>query len=318
MFYRTRLLSLLSLILLTLAVFVLLRDLQFSEQVDRQILLQLRLPLVLCAMMVGASLATSSALLQVMLRNPLADPGIIGISSGASLFAAIYLLIGGSLSAVLLEYGLPLFSFIGALLSTLLIYVLARRLSLVSGSGVILAGIAISTLSGGIIAWLYFFSDAQSLRNLTFWLLGSLHQASLQLVLLALLPVCLALGVVIIQGRALNWLYMGQRSAQLAGLDIVRFYPRMLLVSAFLVGVAVSLAGSIAFVGLLVPHLLRNVFGFDNRFILPASALLGAILMLLVILVSDLFGGVAVPVSMLTATLGGPVFLYSVIKLAAR
>ncbi|ALS98533.1 FecCD family ABC transporter permease [Lacimicrobium alkaliphilum] len=318
MFYRTRLLGLLSLILIVLAFFVLLRDLQLEQAVDRRILLHLRLPLVLCAILVGASLAASSALLQVMLRNPLADPGIIGITSGASLFAAIYLLMGGSLSLALMQYGLPLFSFIGALLSTLLIYLIARRLSLVSGSGVILAGIAISTLSGGVIAWLYFFTDAQSLRNLTFWLLGSLHQASLQLVLMALIPVSLALGYLIIQGRALNWLYLGQRSAQLAGLDIRRFYPKMLLASAFLVGVAVSLAGSIAFVGLLVPHLLRNVFGYDNRFILPASALLGAILLLLVILVSDLFGGVAVPVSMLTATLGGPVFLYSVIKLADR
>lgn len=134
-----------------------LRDLQLEQAVDRSILLHLRLPLVLCAVVVGASLAASSALLQVILRNPLADPGIIGITSGASLFAAIYLLMGASLSASLMQYGLPLFSFIGALLSTLLIYFIARRLSLVSGSGVILAGIAISTLSGGIIAWLYFF-----------------------------------------------------------------------------------------------------------------------------------------------------------------
>lgn len=302
--------------LLALSVWTLSHGLQWQSEVDRQILLHLRLPLVASALLVGACLASSSAILQVMLRNPLADPGLIGITSGASLFAAIYLLAGGAALAGVATYGLPLFSFIGALLSTLLIYAIAKRLGLESGAGVILAGIAISTLSGGVIAWLYFLADAQSLRNLTFWLLGSLHQADIRLVGLATPLVLLLLVYVLRQGQALNWLYFGNHAAQLRGLDVARFYPRMLLVSALLVGIAVSLAGSIAFVGLLVPHLLRNFFGHDNRFVLPASALLGAILLLLVVAVSNVFGGVVVPVSMLTATLGGPVFLYSVIRLA--
>ncbi|MDF2179912.1 iron chelate uptake ABC transporter family permease subunit [Aliiglaciecola sp. CAU 1673] len=301
-----------------LSIILLFHQIDLASLTDKQILLQLRLPLVLCALMVGACLAVSSAFLQVMLKNPLADPGIIGISSGASLFAALYLLSGGWLGLTLSQYGLPLFSFIGAMLSTLLIYAIARRLVMVSASAVILAGIAISTLSGGIIAWLYFFSDAQSLRNLTFWLMGSLHQADLQLVLLSLPLVVMLLFYALRQARALNWLYLGRTEAQVAGLDVTRFYPRLLLTCALLVGIAVSLAGSVAFVGLLVPHLLRNLFGYDNRFILPASALCGALLMLLVLLVSKAFGGVAVPVSMLTATLGGPLFLYSVLKLGGR
>lgn len=301
-----------------LAVFLLLRQLDLGVPVDRQILWQLRLPLVLCALMVGACLAVSSAFLQIMLNNPLADPGIIGISSGASLCAALYLLGGSWLGIGMMQYGLPLFSFVGAGLSTLLIYAIARRHLLTSGSAVILAGIAISTLSGGAVAWLYFFADAQSLRNLTFWLMGSLHQADLSLVLIILPAVVLLLTYALRQARALNWLYLGRTEAQVAGLDVTAFYPRMLLTCALLVGMAVSLAGSIAFVGLLVPHLLRQVFGFDNRIILPASALGGALLMLLVVLASLAFDGVAVPVSMLTATLGGPLFLYSVVKLGGR
>ncbi|GAA0346105.1 vitamin B12 ABC transporter permease BtuC [Bowmanella denitrificans] len=304
------------LVMIALSVGIAVKGLQLDAQIDQQILWQLRLPLVGSAILVGASLAVSSALLQVMLRNPLADPGLIGITSGASLFAAIYLLLGGASLAGFASYGLPLFSFLGALLSTFLIHAIARRLGLDSGAGVILAGIAISTLGGGVIAWLYFLADAQSLRNLTFWLLGSLHQADLLLISLTLLPVCGLIGYAMMQGQALNWLYFGGQAAQVAGLDVKAFYPRMLLISALLVGIAVSLAGSIAFIGLLVPHLLRNLFGHDNRFILPASAMTGAILLLMVVWVSGAFGGVAVPVSMLTATLGGPVFLYSVIRLA--
>ncbi|MBN7820672.1 FecCD family ABC transporter permease [Bowmanella yangjiangensis] len=303
-------------VLLGLAALTAMQGLQWSSAVDQQILLHLRVPLVGSAILVGACLAASSAILQVMLRNPLADPGLIGITSGASLFAAIYLLAGGATLTGLAAYGLPLFSFIGALLSTLLIYAIAKRLGLESGTGVILAGIAISTLSGGVIAWLYFLADAQSLRNLTFWLLGSLHQADLKLVSFAAPLVVALLIYVLRQGQPLNWLYFGNQAAQLRGLNVARYYPRMLLASALLVGIAVSLAGSIAFIGLLVPHLLRNLFGHDNRFVLPASALLGAILLLVVVAISNGFGGVVVPVSMLTATLGGPVFLYSVVRLA--
>lgn len=287
----------------------------FRSSVEQQILIQIRLPMVLTAIAVGAALSVSSALLQVLLRNPLADPGIIGISSGASLFAAIYLLAGGVWGWTGMQYGLPLFCFAGAMLSTLLIYMLARRLVSLNGSSVILAGIGISTIAGAIIAWLYFFSDAQALRNLTFWLMGSLMQTDLALISMTLPVILLLVAYSIRQAKPLNWLYFGHKTALLAGLDVSRFNRHILLCSALLVGIAVSLAGSIAFVGLLVPHLLRNFCGHDNRFILPASALGGALLLMLVLILSKSFGGVAVPVSMLTASLGGPVFLYSLSRI---
>lgn len=286
----------------------------FNDPIEKQIFLQLRLPLVLTAALVGSALSVSSACLQVLLRNPLADPGIIGITSGASLFAAIFLLTGGYFSFAQLQIWLPIFCFIGAIVSTFAIYLLARRLPDM-GSSVILAGIAISTLSGAIIAWLHLFSDAQAMRNLTFWLMGSLHQADWQILSIAL-PVCLILlAFVLSQSKQLNWYYFGANNAQLAGVNVKRFNRRMLLACALLVGIAVSIAGSIAFVGLLVPHLLRNIFGHDNRFILPASALCGALLLMMVVMVSDLFTGINIPVSMLTATLGGPIFFYSLVRL---
>ena len=308
-----------SLLLIISAVLVLLVDLNdpFNNQIERQILLQLRLPTVLTAFIVGAGLAVSSASLQVLLRNPLADPGIIGISSGASLCAALLLLLGGGLSFAYLQYILPLFCFLGAMLSTLLIYVISRRMA-VGSSAVILAGIGISTISGALIAWLYFFSDAQSMRNLTFWLMGSLHQADWSILSIVLPPMILLLVYTLRQGKYLNWYYFGGSTAQLAGLDIKAFSQKMLLICALMVGICVSISGSIAFIGLLVPHLLRNVFGFDNRFILPASALLGGTLLMWVLLLSNSFGGINVPVSMLTASIGGPVFLYSVSRLGRR
>jgi iron complex transport system permease protein len=286
----------------------------FTNAVEQQILLKLRLPLVLTACLVGAALAISSANLQVLLHNPLADPGIIGITSGASLCAAVFLLLGGQLAPNIVQYVLPLCCFLGAILSTTLIYGVARKLAN-NHSAVILAGIAISTISGAIVAWLHFFSDAQSMRNLTFWLMGSLHQTDWPILLFAT-PLLLSLITYLsCQGRALNWYYFGHNSAQLAGLDVRKFHKKMLLLCALSVGAAVSMAGSIAFVGLLVPHLLRNFFGFDNRFILPASALLGACLLLWVELLSGWLLGISLPVSMITATLGGPIFLYSIARM---
>lgn len=290
-------------------------DLAVFSAVDQQIFLQLRLPVVLTAVTVGASLAVSSAVLQVLLRNPLADPGMIGITSGASLFAAMVLLVGGTSGFILshLQYTLPLFCFIGASLSTLLISEIARRIP-GADSAVILTGIAISTLCGAMIAWMYLFSDAQSLRNLTFWLMGSLHQADWTILSVAIPVMLLLLVYLCMQGKPLNWFYFGANDARLAGLDVSRFNHKMLLCAAVLVGCAVSVAGSIAFVGLLVPHLLRNFFGHDNRFILPGAALVGATLMVAVVILSDAISGTQIPVSMITATLGGPVFLISLIR----
>ena len=319
MFIRPPLLISFLLCLFGLAGFALVQGLAapFQQGVDQQILLLFRLPLVITAMLVGAGLAVSSACLQVLLRNPLADPGIIGITSGASLFAAFMLLLGADVSLTYLQYLLPLACFTGALVSTFVIYAIAKRLQ-GFGTSVILAGIAISTLSGAVIAWLHLVSDAQSMRNLIFWLMGSLHQADWPILMIAGPLMMMLLAYLIAQGKKLNWFYFGATDAQLAGLDVKGFNTKMLLASALLVGAAVSIAGSIAFVGLLVPHLLRNVFGHDNRFIVPASALVGAMLMVLVVMINNGNAGMTIPVSMLTATLGGPLFLYSIVRLGKQ
>ena len=277
------------------------------------ILYQLQLPLALTATLVGAALSVSGATLQVVLRNPLADPGIVGITSGASLVAAVLLLATPQWAENYLHYILPVGCFIGALATTFIIYKLARRL-LGSSTAVILSGIAISTLSGAAIAWLYLFSDANSLRNLTFWLMGSLYQTTWPILVVGAPLVIAALAFQFSNASKYNRLYAGDVAATSSGVDVHKLTERSLVACAVAVGAAVSMAGSIAFVGLLVPHILRLLIGHNNRLLLPLCALVGASLLLLVALCSELTRAITLPVSMITATLGGPLLIWALLK----
>ncbi|GGF81991.1 FecCD family ABC transporter permease [Alteromonas lipolytica] len=277
------------------------------------ILTHLQLPLALTAVLVGSALCVSGAALQVVLRNPLADPGIIGIASGASLTAAMVLILMPEWMVDTLHYSLPMACFAGALLSTWIIYRLSARLRGLN-TAVILAGIAITTLTSAIMGWLYLFADAQSMRNLTFWVMGSLHQADGWILLWSgplIVGSCL---FILSRAKSLNYLYSGDLVARSAGIDPQQQSKFILLASALAVGCAVAIAGSIAFLGLLVPHYLRLMLGNDNRIVLPASALCGATMLLLVAFVSDLLPYASLPVSMVTATIGGPLLLFALLK----
>ena len=280
---------------------------------QQHLILQLTLPLAVTAVLVGAALSASAACLQVLLSNPLADPSIIGISSGASLFAAVVILSGLPSLVQYFHYWLPVACFVGALLSTLLVYGIARRLQS-SPVAVVLAGIAISTLSGAVIGWLYYFADAQAMRNLTFWLMGSLYQADAKILTVAAPIILIALGFVIVKASSLNRLYLGDSTAKASGVDVLMLNKQLILACSLLVGVAVAIAGSIAFLGLLVPHVLRLCFGFDNRLIITISAMCGASLLLLIAIVSELWAITAFPVSMLTASIGGPIFIFALLR----
>ncbi len=289
-----------------------------SSDIERHIILNIRLPVLLTAIAVGSAIALSSAALQVLLRNPLADPGIIGISAGASLMAAIVLLTGSltlasSQTEALSYYILPIACFVGALMSSFVIYALARRLRS-SMSAVILAGIGISTIAGAIIGWLFIYAPPQSIKNLSFWLMGSLHNTNYTSLAFAL-PIIMISGTLLLcQGTKFNWLYLGASAAQLKGIDPIKFERKVLILAALLVGTAVSIAGSIAFIGLLIPHFVRQIIGHDNRVVLPVSAIMGAVLLIMTALINEWLFDMIVPVSMLTATIGGPLFIYSLVK----
>lgn len=277
------------------------------------ILFQLQLPLAITATVVGAALCVSGAALQVVLRNPLADPGIVGISSGASLVAALVLILAPTKVIEHLHYGLPLACFAGALLSTWIIVRLSSRLRGLN-TAVILAGIAITTLSSAIMGWLYLFADAQSMRNLTFWIMGSLYQADGWILMWSAPLIIVSCWIIIAKAGALNYLYAGDITARSAGVEPVKLSRTVLVCAALAVGAAVAIAGSIAFIGLLVPHYLRLLLGHDNRLLLPACALTGSTLLLLVALLTDVLPFATLPVSMITATVGGPLLLYAMVK----
>lgn len=289
-----------------------------SSDIELHIFLNIRLPVLLTAIAVGSAIAMSSGALQILLRNPLADPSIIGISAGASLMAAIVLLTGSfalmpSALNSMSYYILPLACFFGALLSSFIIYALARKLQ-ASISAVILAGIGISTIAGAIIGWLFIYAPPQSIKNLSFWLMGSLHNTNFTSLAFAVPIIVVSMALLLVQAKRLNWLYLGTTAAQLKGLDPLKFERRILILAALLVGTSVSIAGSIAFIGLLVPHFVRHMVGHDNRVVLSVSGLMGATLLILTALLNEWLFDMIVPVSMLTASIGGPLFIYSLLK----
>ena len=301
------------LVIISLAVVLVSWNAVDEPAIRQHIALHFTAPLILTSILVGAALSMSAASLQVLLNNPLADPGMIGISSGASLMAAIVLLTGSAAGITHFQYWLPIACFVGALLSTVFVYQIARRLQH-APIAVILAGIAMSTLTGACIAWLYYFADAQSIRNLTFWLMGSLYQADWSVLAIAGPIIGVALVVLCTSAKSLNQLYLGHKVASASGLDITKLNKLLLLSCAIAVGCAVSIAGSIAFVGLLVPHVLRMLLGHDNRLILPASGMVGALVMLLIALLTEVWSVTTLPVSMLTASIGGPLFIWALVR----
>lgn len=290
---------------------------------ELHILLLIKLPICITAIIVGSCIASGSAALQTTLNNPLADPGIIGISSGASLVAAIFLVFVSASSASESEnisslfahlqnyslYYLPLMCFIGAALSGLLIYQLSKKTGGAIAS-VILAGIAISTLFSAVVGWIYLVAPPQSLQSLTFWLMGSLSYTNFTSLIIVLPIAGIALYLLMNKSSMLNLLYLGEQAAMSAGVNAKKIQSQIFILVAVLIGMSVSIAGSIAFLGLLVPHFVRQLHGYDNKQVIVYSAMLGSIVMLLCAIINEYFSNTAIPISMLTASIGAPLFIY--------
>lgn len=275
---------------------------------------QIRLPRALLGLAVGAVLALAGVAMQGLFRNPLADPGLIGVSSGAALGAALAIvgsaLLGG-LPDWLAPWLLSASAFVGGLGVTALVYRLGRRDGETRVATMLLAGIALSALAGAGIGLFSYLADDSTLRSLTFWNLGSLNGASYAR-LWPLLPVCLGVALWLPRrAAALNALLLGESEARHLGFDVERLKRELVLCVALGVGAAVAAAGMIGFVGLVVPHLVRLLTGPDHRRLLPAAALAGATLLLLADLAARLVLAPAeLPIGTLTALLGAPFFLY--------
>nr|WP_298116960.1 iron chelate uptake ABC transporter family permease subunit [uncultured Pseudomonas sp.] len=282
------------------------------------ILGQIRLPRTLLGLTVGAVLALCGVAMQGLFRNPLADPGLVGVSSGAALGAAIAIVGGaalGGLPEAFAPYLLSFSAFLGGLGVTALVYRLGRRNGETSVATMLLAGIALTALAGAAIGLFTYLADDSTLRTLTFWNLGSLNGASYA----RLWPLLLVTAAVALwlprRAKALNALLLGESEARHLGFAVERIKRELVFCTALGVGAAVAAAGMIGFVGLVVPHLMRLLVGPDHRVLLPASALAGASLLLLADLAARLLLAPAeLPIGIVTALIGAPFFLYLLVR----
>jgi iron complex transport system permease protein len=277
------------------------------------ILFELRLPRIVLAAAVGAVLASSGAVMQGLFRNPLADPSLIGVSSGASVGAALVIVAAGPLLEQSAQGALSLVAagaFAGGFLASLLVYRLATGSGGTSVATMLLAGIAIGALAGALHNLLGYFADNDMLRQISLWQMGSLSSATWPRALLAAAVAALLLAAFPRDSAALNALLLGESQARYLGIDVQRVKRRLILLTALGVGVSVAAAGLVAFVGLVIPHLVRLLIGPDHRGLVPCAALAGALLLLAADnLARVLVAPAELPTGVLTALLGAPFFV---------
>ncbi|MEI7264713.1 iron ABC transporter permease, partial [Pectobacterium carotovorum] len=280
--------------------------------------LNIRVPRVLLAILVGGALACSGAIMQGLFRNPLADPGLLGISSGAALCVALTIVLPLGLPPLLALYGPMFAAFAGSLAITAIIFILSR-----SEQGgltrLLLAGIALNALCLALIGVLTYISTDQQLRQFSLWGMGSLGQAQWPMLLVASTLVIPATIATLYYAHRLNVLQLGDEEAHYLGVNVKRTKYTLLLLSSLLVGVAVAVSGVIGFIGLIIPHLMRMHLGADHRWLIPGSILGGACLLLFAdTLARTLLAPAEMPVGLLSSLIGGPYFLWLIVQHKGR
>ncbi|HCE3017143.1 TPA: iron ABC transporter permease [Vibrio parahaemolyticus] len=276
---------------------------------------EIRLPRTILCMFIGAILAICGVVMQGLFRNPLAEPGIIGVSAGAALGGAFAIVVFAEFSQnhpqLMNLAALPLFAFLGGALTTVLVYWLGTNKFGTSVTIMLLAGVAISALSGAAIGFLNFSADDQMLRDLTLWSMGSLAGANWAGIGLASVTLVVLLFWFHEKAMSLNALLLGESEARHLGVPVQKLKRQLILLSAVGVGVTVSICGAIGFIGLVIPHLGRMLAGPDHRTLLPISALLGALLLTCADMIARvLLAPAELPVGIVTALIGAPFFIY--------
>lgn len=278
------------------------------ERVPESVLWNVRFPRIVLALLVGASLGCAGALMQGVFGNPLAEPGVIGVSSGAAVGAVAVIALGLDFLGT---WTVSAVAFVSGLATVLLVYAMSRSGGRTEVVTLILTGIAVNAFAGALIGLFLFFADTAAVNQITFWQLGSLSQATWPKVL-AVLP-CAVVGLTLapLYAGRLDLLALGERPARHLGVDVERLRLLLVLVIALLTAAAVSVSGIISFVGLVVPHLLRMAAGPGHRFLIPASALLGALVLLGADLTARTVAAPAeLPLGVLTALIGSPFFFW--------
>jgi iron complex transport system permease protein len=274
-----------------------------------RIVLEVRLPRVILAALVGAALATAGATYQGLFRNPLADPYLIGVAQGASLGAVTGFLMPISLN--LAGFGvIPVFAFVGAFVATIAVYMLARTGKTVPTTTLILAGVALGALLSSIVSYLTITSD-EKLHGIIFWMMGSFALSQWKEVLVALPYIAVGIIVILIFSRMINVMQLDEEQAQQLGVNVERLKLILLAAATLITAASVAFVGTIGFVGIIVPHAVRLIWGADHRFLLPLSILTGASFMVLTdLLARSLLSPTEIPIGVITAVFGAPFFLY--------
>ena len=289
-----------------------------TNELKNKVFEQIRLPRVILAGLVGASLAISGASLQGLFRNPLADPGLIGVSAGAALGATLIIVLGSSFvpDYIFGPLILPLSAILGSALVIYLLYLFTKGFGYRGVTYMLLVGIAVNALASVGIGVLTFISTDSELRGLTFWTMGSFGAANWTLVvpaIIVIIPTCLWL---LSSSRKLDLLQLGEPEAERLGVDVKKLKFKVIISSAVVVGVSVSLSGMIGFVGLVVPHLMRLLGGVNHSYLLPSSIIFGSSIMIFADLLSRiLIQPAELPVGLLTSAIGAPFFLWLILRI---
>ena len=273
------------------------------------IIFDIRLPRVVLAGLVGAALATAGATYQGLFRNPLADPYLIGVAQGAALGAVIGFLIPPAWHS--LGFGIiPLLAFCGAVVSTAVVYNLARVGKTIPATTLILAGVAISALLASVVSYLVI-SSGEKIHGIMFWLMGSFSLSQWSEVIIALPYVILGVTIISLYARPLNLVQLDEEQAQQLGINVERLKLILLIAATLITAAAVSFVGIIGFVGIIVPHTVRLIWGVDHRFLLPLSVLTGAVFLILADMIArTVMAPTEIPIGVITAICGAPFFLY--------
>ena len=288
-----------------------------SQQV-KTILFDIRLPRICLAILIGAILAISGAVMQGLFRNPLAAPSLIGVSSGASVGASVVIVLAGAWLQSNTASGLSLVAvgaFIGSFLVTVLVYRLSTSALGTSVTTMLLAGIAVSALAGAVSGLLSYYADNEMLRQISIWQMGNLSTANWQRVLVLTVVAILVLSLFPRESKSLNALLLGESEARHLGIDVQQVKRKLILLTTLGIGTAVAIGGMIGFVGLIVPHIVRLLIGPDHRWLLPASALAGGVLLLLADTIARIIiAPTELPTGILTAILGAPFFIMLLVQ----
>jgi iron complex transport system permease protein len=291
---------------------------QQPDAVYETVLWSIRLPRIAMTILIGAALAISGAALQGLFRNPLVEPGLVGVSSGAALAVVALVVFGSTLignSFFGMSVLMPVAAFAGGFAATMLVIKIGQQVGKTNIAVLILGGVAINALAGALMGLVIFYADENQLRMFTFWTLGDLGGATWQKVLITAPVLILSSSWLLTYQFPLNAIAVGEAEAFHMGVDVERVKKSIVFFGALAVGVSVSLAGIIGFIGLVVPHLVRVIFRADNRLVLPASLLGGPILLLLSdLLARTLVAPTELPIGVVTALIGAPFFIFLLIR----